>query len=62
MREHTSKLSLLWTPLCLLGKLVVFRIIGRVARTLVLDYAVVVREDTRVEWKNYETRRFKVCF
>lgn len=48
MREYTLKLSLLQTPLCLLDMLVVLRNTGRIARTLVFDYAVVVQEDSRV--------------
>lgn len=43
MREHTLKLSLLWIPLCLICSL--SSNIGRVARTLVCSYAVVVQED-----------------
>lgn len=49
MREYTLELSLLQTPLCLLDMLVVLRNTGRIARTLVFDYAVVVQEDSRVK-------------
>jgi len=42
--------------------LIVLGNIGSIARMLMLGYAVVVWEDTRVEWKKHETKRFKVCF